>query len=150
MFEISFGELAIIGLVALIVLGPERLPAVARTMGALVGRAQRFIRSVKSDIHQHSQMAGFNDLKQDVEDAANVFRGQIEKETAEVRQLSYDIEQETREAGQLLEEAGSSVTATVQHTAATTVSVDNENQLDLFSAPSVSGEQNQMKVNARE
>jgi sec-independent protein translocase protein TatB len=42
-FDISFGEILLIGIVALVVLGPERLPTVARTLGALVARAQRFL-----------------------------------------------------------------------------------------------------------
>ena len=52
MFDIGFGELIVIGAVALVVLGPERLPTVARTIGALVGRAQRFVASVKADLDQ--------------------------------------------------------------------------------------------------
>ncbi|GGP27822.1 Sec-independent protein translocase protein TatB [Silvimonas amylolytica] len=50
MFDISLGEMAVIGAVALVVIGPERLPKVARTLGLLVGRAQRFANSVKADL----------------------------------------------------------------------------------------------------
>ena len=50
MFDIGFWELLIIGVVALLVIGPERLPGVARTVGAWTGRAKRFVSSVKSDI----------------------------------------------------------------------------------------------------
>ena len=50
MFDIGFSELVIIGAVALIVLGPERLPRVARTAGHLLGRLQRYVAQVKSDI----------------------------------------------------------------------------------------------------
>ncbi|WP_308444354.1 Sec-independent protein translocase subunit TatA/TatB, partial [Laribacter hongkongensis] len=42
MFDISFGEMLLIGIVALVVIGPEKLPSVARTLGALVGRMQRY------------------------------------------------------------------------------------------------------------
>jgi sec-independent protein translocase protein TatB len=52
MFDIGFWELVVIGVVALLVIGPERLPAVARTAGVWVGRARRFISTVQSDIHQ--------------------------------------------------------------------------------------------------
>ena len=58
MFEISFGEILLIGVVALVVLGPERLPTVARTLGALVGRAQRFVATVKADIQQQANLTG--------------------------------------------------------------------------------------------
>jgi sec-independent protein translocase protein TatB len=50
MFDIAFSELVVIMLVALIVIGPERLPKVARTAGHLWGRAQRFVNNVKNDI----------------------------------------------------------------------------------------------------
>jgi sec-independent protein translocase protein TatB len=52
MFDVGFWELLIIGIVALLVIGPERLPAVARTAGAWFGRAKRFIAGVKQDIDQ--------------------------------------------------------------------------------------------------
>jgi sec-independent protein translocase protein TatB len=50
MFDIGFWELSIIGVVALLVIGPERLPSVARTAGLWVGRARRFVTTVKADI----------------------------------------------------------------------------------------------------
>lgn len=52
MFDIGFWELSVLGIVALLVIGPERLPGVARTVGAWVGRGKRFISSVKADIDQ--------------------------------------------------------------------------------------------------
>jgi sec-independent protein translocase protein TatB len=71
MFEIGFTELIVIGVVALIVIGPERLPKVARTAGHLYGRLQRYVSSVKSDISQEIQLdeirrAGQN-FKQSIE-----------------------------------------------------------------------------------
>lgn len=56
MFDIGFTELLVIGVVALIVIGPERLPKVARTAGHLLGRFQRYASSVKSDISREMQM----------------------------------------------------------------------------------------------
>lgn len=52
MFDIGFWELSVLGIVALLVIGPERLPGVARTVGAWIGRGKRFISSVKADIDQ--------------------------------------------------------------------------------------------------
>lgn len=52
MFGISFGEILVIAVVALIVIGPERLPKVARTLGLLAGRAQRYVATVKGDIER--------------------------------------------------------------------------------------------------
>ena len=52
MFDIGFWELSIIAIIALLVIGPERLPAVARTAGSWYGKIQRLITSVKADIEQ--------------------------------------------------------------------------------------------------
>jgi len=52
MFDIGFWELSIIGIVALLVIGPERLPAVARTVGKYMGRANRFVSNIKNDINK--------------------------------------------------------------------------------------------------
>jgi sec-independent protein translocase protein TatB len=60
MFDIAFSELAVIGLVALIVIGPERLPRVARTVGALLGRFQRYVNDVKSEVRREMEI---DDLK---------------------------------------------------------------------------------------
>lgn len=52
MFDVSFGEILIIAVVALIVIGPEKLPKVARTLGLLAGRMQRYVSTVKGDIER--------------------------------------------------------------------------------------------------
>lgn len=63
MFDIGFSELVVIMVVALVVIGPERLPKVARTMGHLWGRAQRYVNSVKSDIERDMQLEELRQLK---------------------------------------------------------------------------------------
>jgi sec-independent protein translocase protein TatB len=75
MFDIGFTELLVIGVVALIVIGPERLPKVARTAGHLYGRLQRYVSTVRSDISREIQLdeikrAG-EGLKQSVESAVS-------------------------------------------------------------------------------
>ncbi len=72
MFDIGFWELAIIGVVALVIVGPERLPGLARTAGLWVGKGRRMLADVKRDIDreiQSSEMADLNALKKDFEDA---------------------------------------------------------------------------------
>jgi sec-independent protein translocase protein TatB len=75
MFEIGFSELIVIGVVALIVIGPERLPKVARMAGHLYGRMQRYVSSVKSDISQEMRLDEIRrvgeDFKQSIESAAS-------------------------------------------------------------------------------
>ncbi len=81
MFDIGFWELAIIGVVALLVIGPERLPRVARTAGLWLGRARRFVSTVKADI--------------DREIAADELKKTLAKQ-AEVPEL-YDIVEDTKQ-----------------------------------------------------
>lgn len=96
MFEISFGEIVLIGMVALIVLGPERLPTVARTLGALVGRMQRFVSSVKADMHEQAAATGLVGLQQDIRQAADTFRNQVQTQVGEVQQALHEGESEIR------------------------------------------------------
>jgi len=63
MFDIAFSELLVIGVVALVVIGPERLPRVARTLGHLFGRLQRYVTQVKSDINREMDLAEFKRMK---------------------------------------------------------------------------------------
>ena len=70
MFDVGFSELIVIALVALIVIGPERLPRVARTVGALLGRAQRYVNDVKADIQREVDLEELKNLKSTFEDAA--------------------------------------------------------------------------------
>ena len=69
MFDIGFTELIVIGVVALIVIGPERLPKVARTAGHLYGRLQRYVSSVKSDISQEIQLDEIRRAGQEFKDS---------------------------------------------------------------------------------
>jgi sec-independent protein translocase protein TatB len=77
MFDFSFGELAVIGTVALVVLGPERLPKVARTMGDWVGKAQRYVSQVKSDINREIELAELKKLQEDARDAAQTVQDAV-------------------------------------------------------------------------
>ncbi|MGL4407856.1 MAG: Sec-independent protein translocase protein TatB [Zoogloea sp.] len=70
MFDIGFSELMVIGVVALLVLGPERLPKVARTVGHLMGRLQRYVADVKSDINREMQIEELKRLQEDARKTA--------------------------------------------------------------------------------
>lgn len=70
MFDIGFSELLVIGLVALIVIGPEKLPRVARTVGHLVGRLQRYVADVKSDINREVELDELRKMRDSVQEAA--------------------------------------------------------------------------------
>ena len=70
MFDIGFSEILVIAVVALIVIGPERLPGVARTLGHLFGRMQRYVNDVKADIQREMELDELKKLRKDVEDSA--------------------------------------------------------------------------------
>ncbi|ADQ83479.1 Sec-independent protein translocase protein TatB [Methylovorus sp. MP688] len=71
MFDIAFSELLVIGVVALIVIGPEKLPKVARTLGLLAGRLQRYVANVKSDIDRELQFQDLQKLQQEIKQGAD-------------------------------------------------------------------------------
>jgi len=79
MFDISFSELLLIGIVALIVIGPERLPKVARTVGLLLGRAQRYVNDVKSDIQREMDNEALSSLKSQMDEAAKSVKSSLEE-----------------------------------------------------------------------
>ncbi|HRD86897.1 MAG: twin-arginine translocase subunit TatB [Candidatus Accumulibacter sp.] len=70
MFDIGFSELMLIAVVALVVIGPERLPRVARTAGHLLGRLQRYVSTVKSDISREMQLEELRRLQSEIQQSA--------------------------------------------------------------------------------
>ena len=70
MFDIGFWELALIGVVALIVIGPEKLPAVARTLGYWIGKTRRFVASVQDDLNREIGKA--EELKRLLEEQSKI------------------------------------------------------------------------------
>ena len=76
MFDVGFWEIAIIALIALIILGPERLPRAARTIGLWVGKARRTLSEVKRDIDREldaSELKNIKNIKDDLKDTKNIF-----------------------------------------------------------------------------
>ena len=70
MIDLGVSKLALIGAVALIVIGPEKLPGVARTVGTLLGKARRYVADVKAEVHRSIELDEFRKLKASVESAA--------------------------------------------------------------------------------
>ena len=70
MFDIGFSELMLIGVVALVVIGPEKLPTVARTLGTLLGRLNRYVSDVKSDVQREMRLEEMKKLQMDIEQQA--------------------------------------------------------------------------------
>jgi sec-independent protein translocase protein TatB len=85
MFDIGFSEMLVIGLVALIVIGPERLPRVARTLGILAGRLQRYVADVKADINREVELEELRKMKDTVQEAASGFESSVQSELNSVK-----------------------------------------------------------------
>jgi len=83
MIDLGLSKIAIIGVIALIVLGPERLPKVARTVGTLLGRAQRYISDVKSEVSREMDLDELRKMQTEVQDAAQHFESTVRKEFQE-------------------------------------------------------------------
>ena len=98
MFDVGFSEMLVIGIVALVVIGPERLPRVARTLGVLFGRMQRYVSQVKADINREMEAADLGKVKTEFETAARAFKTDIESQAAdaerEIREVQASIDRE--------------------------------------------------------
>jgi sec-independent protein translocase protein TatB len=90
MLDLGLTKMALIGVVALVVLGPERLPRVARTAGALFGRAQRYINDVKAEVTREIELDELRRMKTDFESAAhnveNTIHENLRKHEAELNE----------------------------------------------------------------
>ncbi len=86
MFESSFLEMLVIGVVALLVIGPERLPAVARTVGLWVGKVRRFILTTRADIERELHTQEMRDMLYKQEEELRNLRIMMEEKTQQVQQ----------------------------------------------------------------
>ena len=84
MIDIGLTKLALIGVVALVVIGPERLPKVARMAGTLYGRAQRYLHDVKSEVSREIEMEELRNLHKEVQETAQSFKTEVESFGSEV------------------------------------------------------------------
>jgi len=86
MLDFGFDKIALIGAVALIVIGPEKLPRVARTVGALIGKAQRYVADVKADVNRSIELEELQKMKKQFETAATDIQGTVQREVTEAGQ----------------------------------------------------------------
>ena len=84
MFDVGLSELMVIAVVALIVIGPERLPKVARTAGLLLGRLQRYVSDVKSDINREIQLDELKKMQQEVTTQVGKIEASVAHEMREI------------------------------------------------------------------
>ena len=105
MFDIGFTEILLIGVVSLVVIGPERLPDVARTAGRWIGKMQRFVRGVKTDIANELDSAELKRLIGDQRDQIDELRKMVGSTTRELESSTRDIVSGARKKLTELEDA---------------------------------------------
>ncbi|GAB7129086.1 hypothetical protein JCM19000A_35940 [Silvimonas sp. JCM 19000] len=96
MFDISLGELAVIGAVSLVVIGPEKLPKVARTVGMLIGRAQRFTANVKADLDREIAQGELAKLEAEIRTHGDELRNSIAQPFSDAKASLIDSTAEAR------------------------------------------------------
>lgn len=99
MFDIGFSEILVIAVVALVVIGPERLPKTARTLGHLFGRLQRYVSDVKADISREIELDELRKLQREMQGAARDFEQTVTSTASEVKAGVQNVERELNEAG---------------------------------------------------
>ncbi len=99
MIDFGFDKIALIGAVALIVIGPEKLPRVARTVGHFIGKAQRYVADVKAEVNRSIELEELKKMKTEFEDAA---RNVEQTVSSEIRQTGSELEKSWSAAGTAL------------------------------------------------
>lgn len=91
MIDLGLSKLALISVVALIVIGPERLPKVARMAGSLFGRAQRYMNQMKAEVSREIELEELRKMHQDVQDAASDVQQSISRELSEAQSSVHEV-----------------------------------------------------------
>lgn len=84
MIDLGISKIALIGVVALIVIGPEKLPRVARTVGTLMGKAQRYVSDVKAEVSRSMELDELKKMKESVTEAAKSMENTIQSNASEI------------------------------------------------------------------
>ena len=98
MIDLGISKLALIGAIALIVLGPEKLPRVARTVGTLLGKAQRYVNDVKAEVNRSMDLDELRKMKDTVQDAAREVEHSIQSGASELEKQFADVGQSFSES----------------------------------------------------
>jgi sec-independent protein translocase protein TatB len=88
--DLGLSKMALIGAVALIVIGPEKLPRVARTVGTLLGKAQRYVADVKAEVNRSMELDELRKMKETVETAARDVESSVQSAATDFEKLWED------------------------------------------------------------
>ena len=90
MFDVAFSELIVIAIIALVIIGPEKLPKVARTVGAITGRLQRYVSTIKTDIEREMQMEDLHELEQQIRQNARQIQTELNLDQPDAAEVAHD------------------------------------------------------------
>jgi sec-independent protein translocase protein TatB len=138
MFDVGFSEIVVIAVVALIVIGPERLPKVARTLGHLFGRMQRYVNDVKADISREMELDELRKLQASVQDAAHAIEQTVNQEIKSTESELNSIATSAAQAVQPVADPAPSIDAPPAAAATPVAEPSVQAQLDLGSEASSS------------
>ena len=91
MFDVSFSELLVIAVVALLVIGPEKLPKVARTVGAFTGRMQRYMAQIKEEVNREMRFDELQKLQQQIKQSVESTQESVHQQMAEMKSTVSDV-----------------------------------------------------------
>lgn len=148
MFDMGFLEVTTIGIVALVVIGPERLPEVAAKVGGYVGKAQRFVRGVRSDISRELETGDLKDLLSDQKNQIDELRKMVHTATQDIETSTGDAIKDTKNSiGDLKSEisdsssiASADALISKQNDASTASASDVDSGPEVLNSPSDAGE----------
>jgi sec-independent protein translocase protein TatB len=121
MIDLGVSKLALIGVVALVVIGPEKLPRVARMVGTFLGKAQRYVADVKAEVNRSIELEELKKMKSSVEGAAKDVESSIQSTASDFEKSwqeatdAYNSPSTSAEASAALEQMGQSVGPAYQH-----------------------------------
>ncbi|MFK7993115.1 MAG: Sec-independent protein translocase protein TatB [Granulosicoccus sp.] len=120
MFDVGFTEVFLIGVVSLVVIGPERLPAVAKTAGQWIAKLQRFVRGVKTDLASELETGDLKKLIGDQREQIDELRQMVSTTTKEIQSTAQSVVKGTREGLAELETSVNEAKADIAESGETT------------------------------
>lgn len=138
MFDFGFSELMICGVVGLVVLGPERLPLVAKTAGQWIGKAQRFVQQMKDDIDREAELSELKKIKDDAQKMASDLNATVQNAAKDIEK---DVDSVAGEAKKNLADAEksfdatSSTTSSAESSSSSSIAASSADYTESASAP---------------
>jgi sec-independent protein translocase protein TatB len=134
MFDIGFSEIVVIGVVALVVIGPERLPKTARTVGLLFGRLQRYVNEVKADISREMELDELRRLKNEMQGAARDLESTVKSAANDMAAGVRSVESELHAAASQATGTGGTIEASAVPLPAPPVGTESASAQEAASA----------------